>query len=304
MKTRLLILSLFFIWAPLAAQYPTKPNPVVYVNDYANVLSEADATLLHRKLLDTYKENNQAFQLIIVTVNNMGGQDIKTYSQGLAQTWGIGSKENNGILLLMAKTERKVRIETGYGMEDKVTDAQAADIIDNILIPEFKNGQFYSGFDKATTKLIQLCGGTVPNPPVVKDDNQTIYNPGPTIYTPEEPKSPNKPTPKKKEESFGSIIMGVMLLFVCLIILVAIFSTYEAKDQKRYRTYSRKANIRTTSYSDYSDYSDSSRNTYSDYSDTKYSDYSDYKDYSDYSDYSDSSFGGGSFGGGGADGSW
>ena len=97
MKPRLTLL-LLLVLGSLFAQYPTKPDPVVYVNDYANVLSEAEATKLSRKLLDAYKENNQTFQIIVVIVNDMAGQDIKTYSQGLAQNWGIGNKENNGIL--------------------------------------------------------------------------------------------------------------------------------------------------------------------------------------------------------------
>ncbi len=164
MKTQLLLLLSFLLLSnSICAQYPARPDKAAYVSDFAKVLTEEEGKRLHRKLLDSYRNNEARFQIIIVTVDDMGGEEIKTYSQTLAQKWEVGDKgKNNGIVIFMAKQERKVRIEVGYGLEAEVTDMSSARIIDGVLTPRFKEGRFYEGFDGAIDQLIQQLGGKIP----------------------------------------------------------------------------------------------------------------------------------------------
>src|SRR5690606_16928068 len=89
-----------------------------------------------------------------------GAYEINDYTQRLAQQWGIGQKDkNNGIIILLAVEDRKVSIQTGYGMEGVITDAVAKRIIEQVLTPAFKQGQFYKGIDEGTTVIMELSSG-------------------------------------------------------------------------------------------------------------------------------------------------
>lgn len=134
---RLLIFFLLFA-ASLSAQYPAAPDPIAYVTDLGDFLTEEEELNLSRVLLNQYREKGQV-QLVVVTVPDLGGQSVEQYAQGLAESWGIGEKDwNNGVLLLLSRAERKVRIELGYGMEGQITDLEAKRIIDEKLVPYLK----------------------------------------------------------------------------------------------------------------------------------------------------------------------
>ena len=137
---------------------PPRPEPARFVNDYANMLSASDEGALEQKLLDFDEQSST--QIVIVTIETLAGHPIEEYSIELAETWGIGQRGlDNGVLLLMAKNEREVRIEVGYGLEGAIPDAIARRIIADSLVPNFRRGDFFAGFDRATDELIALSRG-------------------------------------------------------------------------------------------------------------------------------------------------
>lgn len=128
------------------------------VVDAAGVLSFAQQQELIAKLSAYEKESSD--QIVVATVPSLNGMDIETYANRLYRAWAIGQKtDNNGILLLVAPTERKVRIEVGYGLEGTVTDALSAIIIQNAIIPEFRNGDYGAGIIKGTDDILQVLRG-------------------------------------------------------------------------------------------------------------------------------------------------
>jgi uncharacterized protein len=311
-----LLLTILILSFQLQAQYPSKPKPMQYVSDFANMLTPAEKNNLEEKLSNFSRNNPDKIEMVLVTVTNMSGKDVKDYSIGLAENWNIGRKgKDKGILVLMAKQERKVRIEVGYGLEDKLSDTKAATIIQSVIIPEFKKGSFYNGLENGCTAIISEISNFKNE--VAEDQNNNSdhirenddYNNRNNNY--EQDKYNNNNSRNGRSGVFYIFIFLIIFFYIIYLIFrrrSSGFSGYSTTNSSR--TYNN--GRRVTTYSDhyvnkstyfdtktYSDYSDTK--TYSDYSDTKYSDYSDYKDYSDYSDYSDSSS---SFGGGGADGSW
>ncbi|WP_296256726.1 MULTISPECIES: TPM domain-containing protein [unclassified Pseudomonas] len=107
-------------------------------------------------------------QVVVVTVPDLQGSTIEDYGYQLGRFWAIGQKgKDNGALLIVAKDERKVRIEVGYGLEDRLTDAQSSVIVNQIIIPAFKQGDFAGGINKGTEAIVQVLGGDPLAEPVV-----------------------------------------------------------------------------------------------------------------------------------------
>lgn len=150
-----------FLWAILntvSAQIPNRPTPPKLVNDFANILKPEERAALEQKLV-AYNDSTST-QIAILTMPNLGGYDAASFSFETAEKWGIGKKsKNNGVLILMSVEERDVFIATGYGMEGVLPDALAKRIVNTQLIPNFKQGNFYKGFDEATTTIIKLAAG-------------------------------------------------------------------------------------------------------------------------------------------------
>ncbi|HEX5154310.1 MAG TPA: TPM domain-containing protein [Parafilimonas sp.] len=135
-----------------AQQVLPKPNPPRLVVDAANMLSQDQAQILERKLVAF--NDSTSNQIAIVTINDLNDVPIEDYANKLFREWGIGStKNNNGVLILIAKNDRLFRIEVGYGLEGAITDVQSSDIIANDLRPNFKNGDYYRGLDEAVNSL-------------------------------------------------------------------------------------------------------------------------------------------------------
>lgn len=96
-------------------------------------------------------------QMVIATTASLGGEDIDAYSLTLANAWRVGSKErNDGLLLLVAPSERKVRIEVGYGLEMVMTNALCADIIRRSIVPRFRNGDVRGGIVAGTDAIVAV----------------------------------------------------------------------------------------------------------------------------------------------------
>ncbi len=155
-------LLLFFLFAGLQATYSQKiepkPVPPVAVNDFGNMLEPFQRQALEEKIRNYNDSTSSA--IVIVTVPDLQGYDIAEVALKYLRDWGIGTKEkNNGVLILVSKTDRKARIETGFGMEGVLPDILAKQIIDDRMIPFFKQNDFYRGFDNTVDAIIQAAAG-------------------------------------------------------------------------------------------------------------------------------------------------
>lgn len=138
---------------------PDVPTPFRLVNDFASMLSSENKEALESKLL-AYNDSTST-QIYIVSVETIGDYSIEDFALRLGRKWGIGQKDkNNGILILISKNDRKVDIEVGYGLESYVTDYDSKHIIDELIVPAFKQNNYYKGLDDATDRLIGLILGT------------------------------------------------------------------------------------------------------------------------------------------------
>jgi uncharacterized protein len=155
---RLLLAWLLAILAlagsPALAAYPPHPNGPVL--DQADIIPAAEEAKLDAELRKYNKDTGRA--LIVATVSSLEGEDIATYGPNLGQTWGVGGKESDqGLILLVAPNERKVRIEVGYGLEAYLPDVLAGRIVRETITPRFKAGDMAggitAGIDAVTTQL-------------------------------------------------------------------------------------------------------------------------------------------------------
>jgi len=155
-----LILFIFISGSIYAQDIPERPDPPKLVNDYAGMLNSSDIEALENKLV-AYNDSTST-QIAIVIVNDLHGYHVADYAQRLAQKWGIGQKDlNNGMLILVkpktVSSQGHVAIEQGYGLEGIIPDITCARIIDNELIPAFRQNGYYEGLDQATNILMALA---------------------------------------------------------------------------------------------------------------------------------------------------
>ena len=141
---------------------PEIPNPPRLVNDFANLLSSDELQSLESKLVAF--NDSTSVQIAVVIVPTLGGYEKADYAQQLGAKWGVGgSKFNNGIVILVkpktASENGEAFIATGYGVEGSVPDATASDIVNNEMIPLFKQNDYYGGINAATDVLISLVKG-------------------------------------------------------------------------------------------------------------------------------------------------
>lgn len=142
------------------------PTSDFYVNDFANVLSSntKQGIMNHSTAL----ENKTGAQIVVTTVNSLDGKALDDYSIEMARSYKIGDREkNNGILILLAPNERKVKIEVGYGLEGAINDAKAGRILDNAGVPYFKDNNWNEGINQVyrsvLTEVYTEYGLEVPN---------------------------------------------------------------------------------------------------------------------------------------------
>jgi uncharacterized membrane protein YgcG len=157
-----------------AQNIPKKPEPARYMVDNAAMLSSADGSLIENRLYDYFQATG--VQIVVVTVISLDGETVETYAEKLFKTWGIGDKgRKDGVLLLLSKNDRKMRIEVGYGLEAHVTDAIAANIISSNLTPNFKNKEFYEGIREATARLISIISPDYRSETTRQDSLKTAF---------------------------------------------------------------------------------------------------------------------------------
>ena len=153
------ILSGVFILIPsLVFAYQSPGAPTGYVNDFAGILTTEQRQFLETKIGSF--EKNTSNEISVVTVPNLGGDTIENFAVKLFQDWGIGkNKKDNGVLLLVARNDRRMKIEVGYGLEGALTDAQSFWIIQNILKPAFQKGDYYGGISGGVDSITSIIKG-------------------------------------------------------------------------------------------------------------------------------------------------
>ena len=148
------LFALFYLTAPALAAGPTFPALTGRVVDNANILSAATKSDLTGKLAALEAKTSR--QLVVVTLPSLQGFEISDYGYQLGRAWGIGqAKLNNGVLLIIAPTEHKARIEVGYGLEPILTDALSEVILQSTVLPKFRSGDFNGGVSAGVDALIQ-----------------------------------------------------------------------------------------------------------------------------------------------------
>jgi uncharacterized protein len=155
-----LTLQIVLLWAcALAAQAELQfPQLTGRVVDNAQLMDVQSRDELTRMLLA--HEQGTGEQLVVVTLPDLQGATIEDFGYQLGRAWGIGQKgKDNGALLLVARDDRKVRIEVGYGLEERLTDAQSSVIINQVITPAFKAGDYAGGITKGAAAIIQVLGG-------------------------------------------------------------------------------------------------------------------------------------------------
>jgi|AntRauTorckE6833_2_1112554.scaffolds.fasta_scaffold04003_5 uncharacterized protein len=154
----LLALVVLPISAALAQSTPQFPELSGRVVDTAGMLSPNTESQLTQML--QAHEQGTTEQVVVVTLPELQGYAIEDFGYQLGRHWGIGQKgEDNGALLIVAQQERKIRIEVGYGLEGRLTDAASATIINQIMTPAFKQGQFEQGVLNGAAAMVKVLGG-------------------------------------------------------------------------------------------------------------------------------------------------
>ena len=144
------------------------------VVDQAGVIKSGTKSDIEEMLKNL--EDKSGIQLVVATVKSLEGSDIETYANQLFRTWKLGeAKKNNGVLLLVAPAEHKVRIEVGYGLEGTLTDALSSVLISSDIVPRFKTGDFSGGIERGVDGIISILNGDSaewqPKAAVRSDDN-------------------------------------------------------------------------------------------------------------------------------------
>lgn len=145
-------------FAQIDKYVPARPSPARLVNDFAGTLTEEQKTELERKLVRY--DDSTSNQVAVVIIPTVGEYPIEDVALHILREWGVGNKDkNNGIVILVARDDHKVRIEVGYGLEGAIPDITAKSIIDNDIVPAFREENYYRGLDRATDNIIKAAAG-------------------------------------------------------------------------------------------------------------------------------------------------
>lgn len=152
-----LVIGVLFVFTTVLA-YANPGQPSGFVNDYAGVFSVDQKRALEDKLIQFEKESSN--EIAVVTIKTLDGDTIENFASELFKDWGIGKKANdNGVLVLVAVDDRKMRIDVGYGLEGALTDAQSIWILNNVMRPAFRQNDYVGGINGAVDKIISVTKG-------------------------------------------------------------------------------------------------------------------------------------------------
>ncbi len=136
----------------------TPPNPPKLVNDFANILTADQRQALETKLYQF--DDTTTNQVTVVIVPKLDGRDVADVALDLGRSWGVGNKKsNNGVILLISVEDRKLNISPAYGLEKVLPDLVCQQIIDNIIVPDFKGNDYYAGINQGTDAIIEATKG-------------------------------------------------------------------------------------------------------------------------------------------------
>ena len=159
-KFAILFLLLFAISICHAQRIPDRPSPPRLVTDYTNTLTASQVNSLEYKLRN-YNDTTST-QIAVVFINDLQGTTAADFAYQIGEKWGVGTKENNGIVILVKpknETKGEVFISVGYGLEQYVPDALAKRIIETQMIPAFRYNDYYGGVNNAIDSIIKLASG-------------------------------------------------------------------------------------------------------------------------------------------------
>src|SRR6476469_9747905 len=163
-RVKAILLALFFCWSQAAFADVAVPPLVGRVVDTTGTLSASDVAAQSQRLLDFQKRKGS--QIAVLIVPTTAPETIEQYSLRAAETWKIGRKKiDDGALLVVAKNDHRLRIEVGYGLEGALTDVTARRIIDEVIVPRFKTGDFAGGIDNGLSRMIGVIDGERLPPP-------------------------------------------------------------------------------------------------------------------------------------------
>ncbi|MDX7950868.1 TPM domain-containing protein, partial [Lichenihabitans sp. Uapishka_5] len=172
-------LLFLLLGAGAVAADPAYPALTGRVVDGADVIDPAARQRLDDKLKGL--EDKSGIQLVVATLPSLDGVEIEPYANGLFRAWKLGeAKNNNGVLLLVAPKERRVRIEVGYGLEGTLTDALSKVIITSAMVPRFKTGDFSGGIERGTDDVITVLSTDSSDwqkRPTLREDQTTTESP-------------------------------------------------------------------------------------------------------------------------------
>ena len=193
MKKIILTLLIFSWFLSSAQNIPPAPNPPRLVNDLAHVMTADQVQELEEKLV-AY-DDSTSIQIAVVTIQTTGDYAIDDYALKILRDWKVGNKKtNNGVVVLAAIQDHKVFIATGYGMEGVLPDITSKEIIDEEIVPAFKDQNYYHGFDLAADGIIKASHGEYTAP--------SGYN-------------------QRKDHGGGGNILGIVIFFIIIFFLIS-----------------------------------------------------------------------------------
>jgi len=156
--TKIFAILTIILFSSSVSAYHNPDQASGFVNDFAGLLSVEQKTVLENKLSSFEKETSN--EISIAIIKSLDGDTIENFATELFLDWGIGKdKKDNGVLLLVAKDDREMRIEVGYGMEGALTDAQSYQIINRTLKPAFQKNNYFEGLNEAIDQIISATKG-------------------------------------------------------------------------------------------------------------------------------------------------
>jgi uncharacterized protein len=174
---KLLFVFFFVSVFPLLLSAQEIPELKSRVNDYADMFSEETEKAIEAKITEI--EKTDSTQIVVLSVNSLEGYPIEEFSIKTAEKWKIGQKgKDNGVILIFSKIDRKMRIEVGYGLEDKLTDLTSGRIIDNEITPMFKAGKYDESLSRGIDSIISAVKGTY----IADNSNATDSKKSPTVF--------------------------------------------------------------------------------------------------------------------------
>jgi uncharacterized protein len=196
MFRKLLLFSFLFSLATFFCfgkedNFPAPPNPPRLVNDFAGMMTPLQQDNLEAQLDSFARQTSN--QVTIITIKNLDGYDPSEYVTQLGIKWGVGGKgKDNGVIIFASEEDHKINISPGMGLEGALTDMTCGQIIRNEMAPEFRNGNYFLGFQKAVNSVIAATKGEY------------------------------KPDPAAK--SGGGNPLGLLVLIIVIVILIMLFS--------------------------------------------------------------------------------